>query len=1128
MNSSVTEEFEIYEYGLFQGVLETTDATPQPIQATFWIYEVNTSQLVQSFSTNASGFYNASIKKRPYDIDIEVLNTTINTSTNFAYQPSDFIEFDELSPGEIDLVNKVRGVAVKTNITGYGRMAMWFDKDYVDSQGYTVSYLRLFRCDNWSVVSSSCLSGWLLLDNQSVNSVYSIIEADFDSFGEGYQTWVAYAIAETTPPEVPEMKVPDTDKYITINHSETRTLYIEVQSIGTGDLEDVTTTCVSGTVCTDFTVTAPVIGTIPPGYSENIPVNITVPAGYSPTNETFYYEGTLRITSNQYPYEQVEFVTVYVSVPEDRSWNYTHSLQNITAGGMNTGVLGYVYINNTGNLNSTFNITGEDEIVPAVSSLTIPKQTEKSIRIDYTLPKDVGDYIYYLNISGPERNESIQVYFNITHAINITSVEPTEAIEYDEILHINVTAYNKSGEVKTDIQWNVTVGEKECFNLTASYTGSTWEITCRAPNLTTKLSYELIVEALFLKANETAYDRAYDSYNILYNDVFPPVIVNYTSSAERTWQNITIETNISDFSPLSVHEVTVIDPNGLETTHNLTPVGNGTYKISLNLTQLGDYILRYNLKDNKNNTAIINKFFELYEYLPEFTGKVERSNGSGALATFRFYRPGYNFSSAHLLDEFTVNLDGSYNISQRLHKRNYDIEVEAFSHKLRFYNVNITQVPSDPIDLDEVQLYKVGIENAKDIAGIAVETSMHYPGEIILKYDPDDVDNINNLYIYKCADWNYSTMECDGNWTVMDVKERGYDTITSSISSFSAYVVGEAQLEIQPGTTITNVVYQTTGGGGGAAVSYPSQPSPTKRLVSSSQSITLDMLPGEYTETTIKVKNILDKRAVIKAEASGRVKDFITFIVQSIELNPEEEGDIKLKIFIPPQTIPGLYYGEVIVSAGDKKDSVPVTIRVVEVREKLLDIKIQPVFNVIAPGEPVRIEVNIYNLGETKRVDVQLILQLIDSRTDEVIKETEESLAIETSVTTLKSIKTDPDTPEGKYIVKAIAHYTSKQNRRMEATSVAYITIQIPWYARKLFGTLPVWAIIAMVAAGICSFAGLRYYMIVQMRKRRYTEKIDFSSLPQPTKRSAFIGKIAETAIRTFLPIDRLQMHTIV
>ena len=49
-----------------------------------------------------------------------------------------------------------------------------------------------------------------------------------------------------------------------------------------------------------------------------------------------------------------------------------------------------------------------------------------------------------------------------------------------------------------------------------------------------------------------------------------------------------------------------------------------------------------------------------------------------------------------------------------------------------------------------------------------------------------------------------------------------------------------------------------------------------------------------------------------------------------------------------------------------------------------------------------------------------------------------------------------------------------------------------------------------------------------QARKKRYIKVLDLKALPRPGKRAGFIGKIAETGIRTFIDLDRLQTHTLI
>ncbi len=295
-----------------------------------------------------------------------------------------------------------------------------------------------------------------------------------------------------------------------------------------------------------------------------------------------------------------------------------------------------------------------------------------------------------------------------------------------------------------------------------------------------------------------------------------------------------------------------------------------------------------------------------------------------------------------------------------------------------------------------------------------------------------------------------------------------------------------------------------------------------------SESIELEMISSEYAEFSIKIENTLSKNATFRINATGDTARFITISQRSAILASGESADINARVFIPPETIPGLYKGRIEVSADQYSDYVPVQIRVLQYRHKFLHIEITPLVNEIIPGEPIPVETRIYNLGTTTDMKVLLKMQLIDPMTETTVKEIKESILVETNFVAVKKISTDEDMPEGKYMIRAVADYVSEENRKMSASSISYVTVRMPWYLTKLFNVIPVWLLLAFFAVVALITVTLRYHHISIMKRRRYQEKIDFSSLPQAGKRSAFIGKIAETAIRTFLPIDRLQTHTIV
>jgi len=168
----------------------------------------------------------------------------------------------------------------------------------------------------------------------------------------------------------------------------------------------------------------------------------------------------------------------------------------------------------------------------------------------------------------------------------------------------------------------------------------------------------------------------------------------------------------------------------------------------------------------------------------------------------------------------------------------------------------------------------------------------------------------------------------------------------------------------------------------------------------------------------------------------------------------------------------------------------------------------------------------LLNLGKTKRVDVQFDLQLLDVETGEILARSEEAFAVETTISTVKEMKIPTDVPTGKYMIKATAYYSNVE-QSMQASSIAYVTVDWPLFKRTLLG-IPMWAYIsAFLFAGLL-FAGYLYIRYLQYKGKRFKSAVDMSKLPQVTAHSAFVGKVAETGIRSFVDLNKLQMHTLI
>mgnify|MGYP006282712183 CR=1 FL=1 len=492
------------------------------------------------------------------------------------------------------------------------------------------------------------------------------------------------------------------------------------------------------------------------------------------------------------------------------------------------------------------------------------------------------------------------------------------------------------------------------------------------------------------------------------------------------------------------------------------------------------------------------------------------------------------------------------------------------------------------IDLHK-PLVGVGVENdfaikgtRKDVKNLTTNITgeKNVKGYITIYYNGTVYGDENSLKLFKCSDWDYFTTDCNGNWSEQEAEQDVVDNyMKAEIGSFSAYMVaedrcGNGNCESYYGETTSScsedckeggsgtTVVRSGGGGGGGGISRRAMeellakyntsgnvsnisdipklniskeirealesPTQIKGVKVATTAIYRELFPGENLSTGIILRNVQEDQSVeISARSVGSVSKFINFHNQTVVLNPLREMSFGIDIVTNEFSESGSYEGSIILESGEKSLQIPVSLRVQEKTEKLLDMKIQPIVNTIPPGEDLKLQIDVYNLGKTARVDVNLTYQLVDALTDEVITEKQESIAVETTLSHIRTLSVPEDARLGKYLIRGTSTYLS-YNKTSFASSLAYVTIAQPWYLYQVFGVIPVWILLSVVL-----FVGLNALMFWgyqrwQEKKKKYRMALDLKELPQPGDRTAYIGHVAETHIRTFLEIDKMQTHTIV
>jgi len=294
------------------------------------------------------------------------------------------------------------------------------------------------------------------------------------------------------------------------------------------------------------------------------------------------------------------------------------------------------------------------------------------------------------------------------------------------------------------------------------------------------------------------------------------------------------------------------------------------------------------------------------------------------------------------------------------------------------------------------------------------------------------------------------------------------------------------------------------------------------------QIVSVDLYPGESMRTSIRVRNVLNVTSPLTVNVTGTLSKIITIENPRMILEPGEESELRIIIHIPKDFMPGAYSGGIIGKLGENSIpfEVPINIRVRAPTEELLRLEIKPLTDTVEPGQSIKVQVNIYNRGEIKR-NVNLSLQLIDVNTEDIITTTDDSIQVEKTVSITKNLTVPQDAIEGQYILKGTATYLGMMNRTKTVDDLTYITVRRSFFQLTLFG-IPLWLFLLASFLVAAAFGAFIIYKKREAMKKRYLEMVDFKNLPQPGPRSGFVGKIAETDIRTFLNVDDLQIHTLV
>ncbi len=930
---------------------------------------------------------------------------------------------------------------------------------------------------------------------------------------------------------------------VTARHNATMLGWILVESQGNDNAENVTFACAyQPGLCPYVHFVPSTITSLSPGASGNVTVRIELPAGFAPGT----YIPALRACTP----EMCDEKTMEVSIPEDSSWEINATQLNIPAVANMSGNRALL-IKNLGNVQLKFYFSLEGNITDVLSinetSTSLAKQNNYSLLLSWNKIPSANHYEGNITIQEVNYNQIMKVkvvmdvYEAELNVISPSQTDPYTNMLANEIIKVNVSFTLANNPISSDSEFHVYVDNEECTS-TVSYSVGYWNMECVLPEVEDGKFHNLTVVATYNVYGFTVRATAVNS--IHYKDITPPSI---TSTNETVKDGIlSAEVKVKDNVGVSGVDATITYPSGAE--EKLTLSYNSTKDVwklgNYYLNESGDYQIAYTAFDSTGNNASVSVWVRdtplitLAIISPNQTQVVMKKSN----ANFVFYN-------------FTITNTKVVNVKQGL----YDIEAISPYEEIMVNDANLTN--DSILEITELNPKLVPLTGVKArYRAIMYNTDIPLKNiTIVFNVLPylDQVSDLSHLAVYKCTNYSVESGICESNFTMItptinyaraevriDLNESDPLLVLAEPESEISAICGNGVCEYGespyncPADCPAPQPKVVSSGGGTTVVNELDEEELIEKLleklgkkdfVVQTQSIDLTLYQGEKTMKNIYVFNLLDKQAEFVATIYGDVIPLAKLYSPLIRVDAKREGYFIVEFDIPEDAETRTYTGVLKISAENQSTTVPITIKVLQKPEELMDMKINLLQDAVDPGDTLKVQVELFNLGKTKRVDANVTIELVDPDTLETVAAKTETMAVETSLTKILTLKIPENLEKKKYMVKATASYISA-SRPLQATAMQYVEVGVPFLEKKTPLGLKVKELaILMQMSGV--IAGATYFYWQRRRKlakKKMDTPIDVHHLPKPTTSSLFIGNIAGKAIRAFIHPNHLSTHVMI
>ena len=204
------------------------------------------------------------------------------------------------------------------------------------------------------------------------------------------------------------------------------------------------------------------------------------------------------------------------------------------------------------------------------------------------------------------------------------------------------------------------------------------------------------------------------------------------------------------------------------------------------------------------------------------------------------------------------------------------------------------------------------------------------------------------------------------------------------------------------------------GGGGGGALPITEEPAEVSAIDVSPGRIKASLKPGERQGASIRIRNLLQEPVSVNLDSS--MNEYIFIFDTSFTLGPGQARTVQLLLDIDKDVVPNAYVGEITVIGGPTVKQIPVIIEV-ESEESLFDVNVEVLekYKEVLPGEDVFAQIQVFNLKEGGRIDIDVEYTIRDVQGMITLGE-RETLAIDTQVEFVRDIRLPRDIAPGAYV----------------------------------------------------------------------------------------------------------------